>query len=127
MPTLLVADDNRLSRELIRDLLGSASCRIVEACDGREALDRLEAANPDLVLLDLEMPVKDGFAVLAEIRRNPRFRSIPVAAVTARAMQSDRDRILAAGFDACITKPIQSTELRERVRGLLSARKGTAL
>ncbi|MGA9626812.1 MAG: response regulator [Bryobacteraceae bacterium] len=128
MRTLLVADDNRLSRELVRDVFESARCRVVEAANGQEALDRLDAANPDLVLLDLEMPVKDGFAALAEIRKNPRFSDIPVVAVTAKAMVLDRDRILAAGFDAYVTKPIDITKLRECVDELLrSSRKGEYL
>ena len=125
MRTLLVADDNRLSRELVRDVFESPDCRVVEAGNGQEALDRLEAASPDLVLLDLEMPVKDGFAALVEIRKNPRFSGIPVMAVTAKAMQLDRERIVTAGFDACITKPIDVARLRERVYELLSSsRKG---
>lgn len=125
MRTLLVADDNRLSRELVRDVFESADCRVVEAGNGQEVIDRLEAVRPDLVLLDLEMPVKDGFAALAEIRNHPRFSSVPVMAVTAKAMLLDRDRILAAGFDAYVTKPIDIAKLRERVDELLrSSRKG---
>jgi CheY-like chemotaxis protein len=125
MRTLLVADDNRLSRELVRDVFESARCRVVEAANGQEAIDRLEAVSPDLVFLDLEMPVKDGFAALAEIRKNPRFSDIPVMAVTAKAMVLDRDRILAAGFDAYVTKPIDVAKLRKRVYELLrSPRKG---
>jgi CheY-like chemotaxis protein len=125
MRTLLVADDNRLSRELVRDVFESARCRVVEAANGQEAIDRLEAVSPDLVFLDLEMPVKDGFAALAEIRKNPRFSDIPVMAVTAKAMVLDRDRILAAGFDAYVTKPIDVAQLRKRVYELLrSSRKG---
>jgi CheY-like chemotaxis protein len=125
MRTLLVADDNRLSRELVRDVFESADCRVVEAGNGQEVMDRLEAAGPDLVLLDLEMPVKDGFAALVEIRNHPRFSDIPVMAVTAKAMLLDRDRILTAGFDAYITKPIDVVKLRERVDELLrSSRKG---
>jgi two-component system cell cycle response regulator DivK len=119
MRTLLVADDNRLSRELVRDVFTSADCRVVEAGDGQEVIDRLEAANPDLVLLDLEMPVKDGFAALAEIRKHPRFSRVPVVAVTAKAMLLDHDRILAAGFDAYVTKPIDIAKLRGRVDELL--------
>jgi two-component system cell cycle response regulator DivK len=119
MRTLLVADDNRLSRELVRDVFTSADCRVVEAGDGQEVIDRLEAANPDLVLLDLEMPVKDGFAALAEIRKHPRFSRVPVVAVTAKAMLLDHDRILAAGFDAYVTKPIDIAKLRGRVDALL--------
>ena len=119
MRTLLVADDNRLSRELVRDVFEGADCRVVEVGNGQEVIDRLEAARPDVVLLDLEMPVKDGFAALVEIRRHPRFSSIPVIAVTAKAMLLDRDRILAAGFDAYVTKPIDIAKLRERVDELL--------
>jgi CheY-like chemotaxis protein len=125
MRTILVADDNRLSRELVRDVLTSPDCRVVEAANGQEVIDLLDAANPDLVLLDLEMPVKDGFAALAEIRNHPRFSDLPVIAVTAKAMLLDRDRILAAGFDACVTKPIDIAKLRQRVHALLrSSRSG---
>ena len=119
MRTILVADDNRLSRELVRDVLASADCRVVEAANGQEVIDRLDAASPDLVLLDLEMPVKGGFDTLVEIRRHPRFSRVPVMAVTAKAMLLDHDRILAAGFDAYITKPIDITNLRARVDELL--------
>jgi CheY-like chemotaxis protein len=119
MRTLLVADDNRLSRELVRDVFESADCRVVEAGNGQEVIDRLEAVSPDLVLLDLGMPVKDGFAALVEIRRHPRFSAIPVIAVTAKAMLLDRDRILTAGFDAYVAKPIDIAKLRERVDELL--------
>jgi CheY-like chemotaxis protein len=125
MRTLLIADDNRLSRELVRDVLTSPNCRVVEAANGQEVIDRLDAASPDLVLLDLEMPVKDGFAALAEIRNHPRFSDIPVIAVTAKAMLLDRDRIQAAGFDAYVTKPIDIAKLRQRVDELLrSSRNG---
>jgi CheY-like chemotaxis protein len=128
MRTLLVADDNRLSRELVRDVFASDDCRVVEAGNGQEVIDRLEAASPDLVLLDLEMPVKGGFATLVEIRKHPRFSRVPVMAVTAKAMLLDHDRILAAGFDAYVTKPIDIAKLRERVDELLgSSRKGECL
>jgi len=125
MRTIVVADDNRMSRDLVRDVFERAGCRVVEAANGQEVIECLEAASPDLVLLDLEMPVKDGYAALVEIRKNPRFSGIPVMAVTAKAMQLDRDRILTAGFDACVTKPIDVAKLRKRVYELLrSSRKG---
>jgi CheY-like chemotaxis protein len=125
MRTILVADDNRLSRELVRDVFASADCRVIEAGNGQEVIDCIEAASPDLVLLDLEMPVKDGYAALVEIRNHPRFSEVPVMAVTAKAMLLDRDRIRTAGFDAYITKPIDIAKLRERVDELLrSPQKG---
>jgi len=120
MRTILVADDNRLSRELVRDVLETSDCRVFEARDGVEALALLEDVNPDLLLLDLEMPELDGFAVLRAIRRNSRFALLPVAAFTARAMHQERDRIREAGFDACITKPVTSAALRRRVDELLN-------
>jgi CheY-like chemotaxis protein len=128
MRTLLVADDNRLSRELVRDIFARADCRVVEAANGQEAIDCLDAASPDLVLLDLEMPVKDGWAALVEIRHHPRFSDIPVMALTAKAMLLDRDRIRNAGFDAYVTKPLDIAKLRERVDALLrSSRNGECL
>jgi CheY-like chemotaxis protein len=125
MRTILVADDNRLSRELVRDVFARPDCRVVEAANGQEVIDCLDAASPDLVLLDLEMPVKDGWAALVEIRNHPRFSEIPVMALTAKAMLLDRDRIHTAGFDAYVTKPIDIAKLRERVDALLrSSRNG---
>jgi CheY-like chemotaxis protein len=119
MRTLLVADDNRVSRELARDVLESAGYRIVEASNGEEALMRAAETSPDLVLLDLEMPLKDGYAVLAELKRDPRFARLPVMAVTANGMQPDRERIQAAGFDTFLIKPISTAALRKRVGELL--------
>jgi CheY-like chemotaxis protein len=105
------------------------SMRKVEAARRRQAVEDLRSMNedlkrrvasPDLVLLDLEMPVKDGFAALAEIRHHPRFSRVPVMAVTAKAMLLDHDRILAAGFDSYVTKPIDIINLRARVNELLN-------
>ncbi len=126
MPTLLVADDNRLSRELVRDILECADYRIVEAANGREALDLMKEIVPDLVLLDMEMPVMDGFDALAAIRADRRFCCTPVVAVTAKAMAWERERVDRAGFDAYLTKPVNASELRKRVQELLNRRKGTA-
>lgn len=124
--TLLVADDNRMSRELVCDVMQGAGYRVTEAANGAEALARVAETNPDVVLLDLEMPVKDGFSVLAELRNNPRFARLPVMAVTAKGMQPDRERIEAAGFDACLIKPIRPGELRRLVGELLDRSKGDA-
>ncbi len=119
MAKILVADDNRISRELIRDVLEAPGREVLEAADGQEALQRIIQEEPDLVLLDIEMPVLDGLAVLRELRRNPRLASRPVLAVTANAMQGDRERVLAAGFDGYIAKPIHNSRLREIVEQLL--------
>jgi len=79
----------------------------------------VEEAAPDLILLDLEMPVKDGYTVLEQIQTHPRFSKIPVVAVTAKAMRNDRERAMAAGFRDYITKPVSTSDLRKLVEQLL--------
>ena len=97
---------------------------VVEACDGEEALRMIEQTQPDLLLLDIGMPVLDGFAVVRKIRENPRFASLPVVAVTAYAMQGDREKILNSKFDGYLSKPVDSRSLAEELDRLLSKRSG---
>ena len=120
MIKVLVADDNPVSRELIREVLESADYQVLEAADGKEALERARASHPDVVLLDVQMPLMDGFAVLRQLRDDPRLAALPVAAITAYAMRGDRERALAAGFDDYITKPIHPASFRDSVGRLLS-------
>lgn len=120
MTTIVVADDNPVSRELIHEILKSPDRLIIEASDGRDALLKIEETNPDLVLLDIQMPALDGFGVLQQLRSDPRFRKLRVAALTAFAMKGDQERALAAGFDEYITKPVRSATLRAMVEKLLS-------
>ena len=119
--TILVADDNAFSRELIRELLEPSGHVIVEAQNGLEALELIRSTGPDLVFLDLQMPLQDGFGVIRELRKDDRFVSLPVVAVTASAMVGDRERAMAAGFDFYIPKPIDLCAIEEQV-GALAAR-----
>lgn len=119
MKRILVADDNAVSRELVREVLEAPGRHIVEAADGEEAIEKIGAETPDLVLLDIQMPVLDGFAVIRRIRHDPRTAALPVLALTAFAMKGDRARALAAGFDAYITKPIDAAALRRHVEEFL--------
>ena len=112
MITVLVAEDNAVNRELIRELLELRGSTVLEACDGQEALGIIERAQPDLLLLDIGMPVLDGFAVVRRIRENPRFAALPVLAVTAYAMQGDREKCLALGMDDYLSKPVLVPELQ---------------
>lgn len=118
---ILIADDNLANRELMRELLEVSGHSIVEAANGRESLDLIRRNPPDLVFLDLQMPVLDGFGVIQELRSEDRFRSLPVIAVTASAMLGDRERAIAAGFDSYIPKPINVNEVRQQAE-LYSAR-----
>ena len=106
MIKVLVADDDPDSRELSREVLQSEDCQVLEAADGKEALESIRLNRPDVVLLDVQMPVMDGFSVLQQLRQDPRLATLPVAAVTSHAMHGDRERALAAGFDEYISKPI---------------------
>ena len=118
MKRVLVADDNPVSRELIREILED-DCELIEAGDGREALEKLREHRPDLALLDIQMPVMDGNAVVREIRADPQFSKLPVVALTAYAMQGDRERALALGFNAYITEPIDIPAFQAEVAALL--------
>lgn len=109
---ILIAEDDAASRELLAELLASLGYQVVEACDGGEALQKIEETDPDLILLDIQMPVLDGIAVLWRLRGNPRFRDRPVIAVTAYAMQGDCEQTLRAGFDGYIPKPVDAAALR---------------
>jgi CheY-like chemotaxis protein len=118
--TILIADDNAFSRELMRELLEASGHVILEAVNGRNALDLIGRCNPNLVFLDLQMPLQDGFGVIRELRSDSRFRNLPVVAVTGSAMIGDRERAIAAGFDSYIAKPIDLCEVEAQVAALAS-------
>ncbi len=119
---VLVADDSPESREFIRDALASHNFEIAEAADGKEALVKIREFHPDIVFMDIQMPQMDGYAALSQIRQDPQLRRLPVIALTAFAMHGDRDKALAAGFDAYISKPVDPRSLRAQVDQLLERR-----
>jgi CheY-like chemotaxis protein len=119
MTTILIAEDNAVNRELLRELLDSRGYAVVEACNGEEALRLLDECKPAILLLDLGMPVLDGYGTLSKLRQNPGFAALPVLAVTAYAMQGDQDRILAAGFDGYLSKPINRALLDKELERFL--------
>jgi len=120
--TILVADDNALSRELITELLKGSGHVVLEAANGRIALDLIRRCGPDLVFLDLQMPLQDGFSVIQALRKESPFQKLRVVAVTASAMIGDRERAIAAGFDSYIAKPIDLTEVEAQVAVLASSK-----
>jgi two-component system cell cycle response regulator DivK len=120
---ILVADDNRVSRELIREVLEDATQKVLEAENGEDALEKVINEKPDVVLLDIQMPVFDGYEVLRRIRSDSRFDALPVIALTAYAMKKDREKALSSGFDAYITKPVDGASLRIRIKQILDAKR----
>lgn len=125
MKKILIADDKATSRELLRTVLEKSGYAISEAADGGEALEKTRAENPDLILLDLQMPVRSGYEVLSELRQEERYTSLPIIALTASAMQGDRERALASGFTAYLTKPVTLARLRDEVQRLLNPVRST--
>lgn len=119
MKRILVAEDRPGSLELIRTVLETAGYGVIEAMDGQEAVEKAFDNPVDLILLDLQMPKIDGFGVLTQLRRDSRFRDIPIVALTANAMQGDRERVLAAGFSSYIAKPVDLTTLRSEMERLI--------
>lgn len=118
-PLILIADDRPSSRELLRTVLERAGYEVIDAEDGEQALLQARTHHPALILLDLQMPALDGFAVLRELRKDDAFRTVPVLALTASAMRGDRENILAAGFTDYLAKPAGPELLRETVARLL--------
>jgi two-component system cell cycle response regulator DivK len=122
MEKVLIVDDNRASRDLVRAILKTVRCDIIEATHGQEALDLIQQQRPDLVLLDIDMPSLDGLEVVKKIRENTSLADLPVVAVTAFAMEGDREKGMAAGFTEYLTKPVRAALLRQQVQQLLGAR-----
>ena len=119
MKRILVADDKASSRELVRTVLEHCGFEVIEAADGAEALEMSRTCQPELILLDLQMPALDGFGVIEKLRSEVRFASTPIVALTASAMHGDREKAITAGFSGYITKPIRLAYLRSEVERLL--------
>lgn len=122
MKNVLIAEDNAVNRELLRELLEARGYSVDEACNGKEALEKIAQSRPDMLLLDLSMPVMDGFATLRKIREDSAIASLPVLAVTAYAMRGDQEKAMAAGFDGYLSKPINSSALDAALERLAKIR-----
>jgi CheY-like chemotaxis protein len=112
---VLVADDNPAGLELVRESLKDYTSAVIEASNGREALERIRSSRPDLVLLDIQMPEMDGYQVVRAIRVDPALKDLRVVALTAFAMEGDREKALEAGFDDYITKPVTVSKLKAQL------------
>lgn len=121
-PRLLLVEDNELNRDMLSRRLKRAGFDALIAEDGAKALDRIESEKPDLVLLDMNLPVVDGWTVCKRVRANSEVAQTPIIALTAHAMPEDRDKALAAGCDDYATKPIDFPALLEKIRRLLATR-----
>jgi len=119
MIKILLAEDNELNREMLLRRLERRGYQVVVAMDGEEAIAKARAHGPDLLLLDISLPVLDGFEVASRIRADHQLRELPILGLSAHAMQGDRERALAAGCDDYDTKPIEMGRLLDKIHSLL--------
>ncbi len=112
---VLYIEDNPHNRRLVRRTLERRGYAMIEAEDGESGLEMVRELKPPLILLDIGLPKMDGMEVVGHIKADPELRDIPVIAITASAMQGDRERFLAAGCDDYLSKPIQVLELIDKV------------
>jgi len=122
-PLILLVEDREDNRVLAKKLLERAGFRVVEATDGREALERAAAQRPDLLLLDMSLPLVDGWTVTRTLRQSPDFKDLLIVALTAHAMDGDRERALEAGCDEFLTKPIEMAKFIPTIRRILERRR----
>lgn len=115
--SVLLVEDNPRNLKLARDVLEHAGFAVTAVTSGEEVLAAARTTLPDVILMDLQLPGIDGHAALSRLRADPLTAGIPVVAVSAFAMQVDRDRALASGFDGYLMKPISVREFPEQVRG----------
>ncbi len=116
---ILIVEDNEKNRKLVRDVLQFKGYQTLEAVTGEDGVRLARERLPALVLMDIQLPGINGITALGQLRSDPATRAIPVIAVTASAMTQDRQKIMAAGFDAYQTKPIRVVEFLEAVRAML--------
>jgi two-component system, cell cycle response regulator DivK len=116
---VLIVEDNARNLKLVRDVLGHAGYSTLCACDGEAGVELARSQRPDLVLMDINLPGMTGLEALALLRADAATAEIPVAALTAYAMTDDRARLLAAGFDGYLEKPVDVRALPGQVEALL--------
>ena len=124
-PHVLIIDDHPMNIELASFVLSSHGFETSSAADADEALQRIAGQRPDLILMDIQMPGTDGLSLTRRLKANPALRSIVVVAFTAYAMKGDESRLLAAGCDGYLAKPINVASFAAQVRTLLAAGPGT--
>lgn len=119
MPKILLVEDNELNRDMLSRRLLRRGFEVIMAVDGAQALASAAHDKPDLILMDMSLPVLDGWEATRQLRANGATRAIPVIALTAHAMSGDRERSLQAGCDEFETKPVEFERLLTKMQALL--------
>jgi CheY-like chemotaxis protein len=122
MPTILLVEDNEMNRDMLSRRLRKKGYEVVIAVDGQDALAMARSEAPALILMDMSLPVLDGWDATRQLKTDPATRSIPIIALTAHAMSGDREKALEAGCDDFDTKPVELRRLLEKIKALLSGK-----
>lgn len=123
MAKILLVEDNEMNRDMLMRRLERRGFEVVYAVDGAEGVDMAVSQQPDVILMDINLPIFDGWEATRRIKQNDATRHIPVIALTAHAMSSDRDKALAAGCDDFDTKPVDFVRLMEKLDAQLQRRR----
>ncbi len=119
MAKLLLVEDNEMNRDMLSRRLRRRGYEVIMAFDGLEAITLTQSEAPDLILMDLSLPLMDGWEATRRLKAAPQTQSIPILALTAHAMEGDRDKAIAAGFDDYDSKPIEFPRLLAKIQTLL--------
>ncbi len=119
MPKILLVEDNEMNRDMLSRRLSRKGYEVVIAVDGGQGVEMAHSENPDLILMDMSLPVKDGWTATRELKAEENTKHIPIIALTAHAMSGDREQALAAGCDDYDTKPIELPRLLGKIETLL--------
>jgi two-component system cell cycle response regulator DivK len=119
MPKILLVEDNEMNRDMLSRRLLRNNFEVVMAVNGQEGVDMAKSERPDLILMDMSLPVMDGWTATRTIKADDSTKAIPVIALTAHAMESDREQALQAGCDDFDTKPIELPRLLGKINALL--------
>jgi two-component system cell cycle response regulator DivK len=117
---ILVAEDQEDNRQILRDLLGSVGYEMIEAVDGEAAVAAAERERPDLILMDIQLPLLDGYEATRRIKAQAALKGIPIIVVTSYALSGDEAKARAAGCDAYVTKPYSPRQLLAKIREYLA-------
>ena len=120
-PRVLLVDDEPLNLDLLEQELDGSGCEVVTASNGEEALELVSIEAPDLIIMDMSLPVLDGWSATQAIRTNPETADIPIIALSAHAMDADKQRALQAGCNAYLTKPVDERLLFKTIADLMEA------
>ena len=123
MAKILIVEDNEMNRDMLSRRLARRGYEIVMAVDGAEGIATAQAVNPDLILMDMSLPVVDGWEATRRLKAEPQTRGIPVIGLTAHAMAGDREKVIDAGCDDYDTKPVELPRLLQKIEALLHADK----